>query len=90
MIAETQRPASADIGVADNDILSRVLHQRRRAFEEFGVGFAAVGVFEEDAVAAANGGLAVAEGIPGKSKARGRIEQMALQAARRNAPATPQ
>ena len=54
--------------------------RRRLTFHAFRVGFVSVGVLEEDAVAAADGGLAVTKRIPGKPDARSRVEQMSLRA----------
>ncbi len=53
--------------------------------KRFRIGLVAVGVLEEDSVAAANGPLAVALWIKGKSDARRGIEPFIFQAAGRNA-----
>ena len=78
-------PCPTDTAVADDVVLRRSLHDRRRALEIFGVGFHAVGVLEEDSVSAANRHLTVAARIPGESETRRRIEQVPAQATARNA-----
>src|SRR5882724_9719288 len=47
-------------------------------FQRFGSGFVAVGMFEENSVASANGCLPTAGRVPGEADARCRIEQMAF------------
>ena len=56
-------PASTGLVIADEVVLVRRLHHRRGAFEGFGVAFVAIGVLEEDAVAAADGELSIAEDV---------------------------
>src|SRR5947209_19329840 len=57
--------SAADLVVANDIKLCRSLDQRRRAFQRLNVPFVAVGVLEEDAVAAAQSRLAIAEYFPG-------------------------
>src|SRR5256885_1663634 len=85
--------ASADAGIATgrsrapcgtcsaNIRLRGSEDQRRRSFERFGVAFVTVGVFEKDAVTAANRGLAVTFGIKREADARSRVEEMAFETA---------
>ena len=54
-------------------------------FHALGVGFVAVGVFEEYSVAAAESGLAGPKRIPGETDAGSGVEEMALRAADGNA-----
>src|SRR5579884_2794554 len=59
------------------------LYQWSGTFEGFAVGFVAVGVLVENAVAAADSGFAVAEYIESETDARRRIKQVSGHAARR-------
>src|SRR5215472_14446234 len=52
------------------------------AFEGLRVGFIAVGVLKENAVAATNGHFAITLGIESEANSRSRVEQMAFEAAR--------
>src|ERR1700733_1705478 len=68
---------AGDIGLARSE------DERSAAFQAFRVGFVAVAVVEENAVAAANGGLAIAPRIPGKTEAGSGIEPVLLQTSAR-------
>src|SRR5579872_992492 len=74
---------AADV-VKASDIILRLRLQQRRGltFHAFCIGFVAVTVLEEDAIAATNGSLPVAERIIGKTNARRGIEQVTTDAAR--------
>src|SRR5579859_4663036 len=88
-----EQRSSADAGIATgrsgaacwtccaNIRLRRSEDQRRGAFEGLGVAFVAVSVFEEDAVTAANRGLAVTLRVKRKADARSGVEEMAFEAA---------
>src|SRR5580700_4102644 len=67
---------------ASGDVRLRSPHyEGRRTFQRFRIGFVAIGVFEENTVAAADSHLAVALGIPRKTDTRGGVEEMSIQAA---------
>src|ERR1700687_5714580 len=71
--------ASAD---STGDVgLRRRKHEWGGALQRFAVAFAAVCGIVEDPVAAADGHLAVAFGIPSEPDTRGGIEKMSLEAA---------
>src|ERR1700746_197217 len=57
-----------------NERLAAGENPGRSAFKGLGIGFVAIAVFEEDAITAADGHLAVAVRIPSESDARGGIE----------------
>src|ERR1700678_4316721 len=61
------QPGAAGILISDVVVLVRSLHHRRRALQEFGVALVAIGVLEEDAVAAAYRQLAIAKDIIGET-----------------------
>src|ERR1700746_128088 len=72
--------AGGHIAVADDVADSSVGRKRRSALlEKLGVGFVAVHVLEEDAVAATNGPLAVAKGIVSKADTRAWIDPLVVQ-----------
>src|SRR5579863_2598563 len=60
------------------------LSKRVVLFECAGVGFALIGMFEEDAVTTAQCPLSVTLGVPCETKARRRIKQVSLHTTRRN------
>src|ERR1035438_9873585 len=74
-----------NIRVADNIELLDSDRQRRRVLERLRVGFVAVGMFVEHAIAAADSPLPVTPWIPGKTEARRRVKEVSLHAARRSA-----
>src|SRR6267142_4807680 len=76
-----QSSPSADILVTGDVRLRRRKHEWRGALQRFAVAFVAVGVLVEDPVAAADGHLAVAFGIPSERDTRGGIGKMSLDAA---------
>ena len=68
------QPGAAGVLVSDVVVLVGSLHHRRRSLQELGVALVAVGVFEEDAVAAAHRELAVAKDVIGETDAGRGIE----------------
>src|ERR1700687_4457594 len=60
--------------------LGWIQHQRRSGLQCFDTFFVAVSVVEEDSVTSAHGPIAIAPGVPGKTKPRGRVEQMSVYA----------
>src|ERR1700733_2705358 len=68
---------AGDIGLAGSE------DEWRTAFEAFRIGFVAIAVIEENAVTAANGGLAIAPRIPGKTEAGSGIKPVLLQTSAR-------
>src|SRR5262249_31786220 len=71
---EREQQAAADAAIAVHVELRSGQYRWWRAFQRLGVAFVAVGMLEEDAVAAADGHLAVALGIPRETDARGGVE----------------
>src|ERR1700722_8321438 len=61
------QPGATGILISDVVVLVRGLHYRCRALEELGVALVAVGVLEEDAVAAAHGQFAIAKHVIGET-----------------------
>src|SRR5262249_39597078 len=78
---QREEQASADRVVAADVELGSIERERCRTFERFAIRFVAVGVFEEDAVTATNGHLAIALWIPSEADAGSGIEQVAFHAA---------
>src|SRR5580704_12480200 len=68
---------AGDIGLAGSE------DKWRTAFEAFRIGFVAIAVIEENAVTAANGSLAIAPRIPGKTEAGSGIKPVLLQTSAR-------
>src|SRR3981189_2749389 len=70
-----------DVGITRDVVNGAVSGQRRRALlQEFGVGFVAIHVLEEDAITATDGPFAVTEGIIGKTQTRAGIHVLIFQA----------
>ena len=74
-------PDIANARVTQWKRLRHAEHYRSTRFQRTSVGFVPRTVLEEDAVTAANRGLAVTPWIPGKANSWRRIEQMSLHAA---------
>ena len=70
------QPGAARVLVSDVVVLVRSLHHRRRPLQELGVALVAVGVFKEDAVAAAHRQFAIAKDVIGETYAGRRIEKV--------------
>src|SRR5258706_4437593 len=76
--------ARSDVRVAGNVGLRRVQHKRRRGFERLNVLLVTVAMLKEDAVSSPHSPFAIPFGIPRKTEAGGRIEQVSLHATRRH------
>ena len=90
---EAQRAGRVSLG--DDVVITRDINDRNRLgkrvvlLQRARICFALIGVLEEDAVAPTEGPLAVALGIPGESKSRCGVEEMALHATVGHAPRDP-
>ena len=83
---EKEPAACANVRVSRDIVLRRVLRIRSGALlQDFGVSFVAIHVFEENAIASADGHFAVAERIPSEAQTRSRIDEFVLHAAGRGA-----
>src|SRR5262249_14123283 len=81
------RPAGAANRIIPRGLTNDSVHRQGSGakLQRLRVGFVAVHVLEEDAVTSANGPLAIAEGVIGKTEPRTRIDPLVRHAAGRRA-----